>query len=113
LVFYLCFLFLDVRWNFPDWGLDLDLEVILDLAAIVGALVGFWLLAKATAHRISRTVSLLACVALLAIGLGVLRSEPLTHGLFARESASPRWYRYSRLALLACPLAFWLRNMRS
>ena len=102
---------LEIYWNLYDWQPKAD-SIALGLGfGIFSAVAGMWLLARARRQVAARGASLVMCLALLVLGVYVLPPEPLNTGLFAREQASPLWYRGGRLAVLALPALFWVLAM--
>jgi hypothetical protein len=104
---YVALLMLELSWNLNNWQPKLDLSaagLILEMIAVLSAI---WLLARAGCDRLSQGASLAICLALLALGVYVFPPEPITHGMFARETPSPLWYRAARFVLLALPCLFW------
>jgi hypothetical protein len=78
--------------------------LIFGMLAVLAAIL---LLARAKGDCFSRGLSLVICVALLALAVYVVPPEARTEGLFAREAPSPFWYRAARFVVLALPIAFW------
>src|SRR5207248_10921725 len=97
LVLYLGLLLLDVYWNLVSWHPRWDSVVLLVLFSLATATAGFALLARASYDRLTRSVSLILCGALLALGIYSCPAEALGTGLFGRDAASPVWYRGVRL----------------
>jgi hypothetical protein len=104
---YVALVMLELYWNLYDWQPKLDSRALGLFCGMVAVLAAIRLLVRAGGNRFSRGVSLAICLALLALGVYVFPSEPITHGLFARETPSPLWYRAARSVLLALPCLFW------
>ena len=104
---YVALVMLEFDWNLYDWQPRLDLKASGLIFGMLAAFAAMWCLARVSCNRFSRGVSLAACLALLALAVYVLPSEPMTQGLFAREAPSPLWYRAARFVLLALPSVFW------
>lgn len=112
-VLYLLLVALEVYWNLYTWEPRANL---VGAGLVIGALLviaSIWFLARATQDRISRCISLCICCALLVLAVYLLPAEPFTTGLFARDLASPLWYRAGRFLLLAAPAAFWVLALRT
>ncbi len=109
---YAVMLGLELDWNLVDWVPRFDGRTGILLAAGVAGLVVAWCLAGANRTRVLQVFSFVACLALMGVAIYVLPAEPLTHGLFARTSPSPLWYRAGRLLVMALPGAFWLARLR-
>jgi hypothetical protein len=107
---YVCLVGLELYWNFFDWLPRWDWKVALFFVAILMMLTAVWFLRRGTPDRFSRAVSLLLCLALIALALYVLPPERLSEGLFARTSPSPLWYRGGRLIVMWLPAVFWVRK---
>ena len=102
---------LEIYWNLYDWQPKAD-SIALGLGfGIFSAVACMWLLARVTRQVAARGASLVICLALLVLGVYILPAEPLSTGLFARERASPLWYRGGRLAVLALPALCWVLAM--
>ncbi len=112
---------LDFALNGFDWSPKIILNearvrtVTLACAvSILGALLATWFLVRATRDRVSRAVSLIACLALVGWAIfwfpaeRTVPAEPGHMHFFARESASPLWYRGVRVLLMSLPSVFWL-----
>ena len=108
---YVALVMLEFDWNLYDWQPRLDLKASGLIFGMLAALAAMWYLARVSCNRFSRGVSLAACLALLALAVYVLPSEPMTQGLFAREATSPLWYRAARFVLLALPSVFWVLGL--
>ncbi len=104
---YVNMLLVELYWNLVDWEPRADWKSLLLLLCVLANLVASFVLARATRNPAARTVSLFFCVVLVGIGFYVLPAEPLGHGLFARTSPSPLWYRGTRLIIMALPSLFW------
>ena len=104
---YVALVMLELYWNLYDWQPELDLRALGLFCGMVAVLAAIRILARADGNRFSRGVSLVICLALLALGIYVFPAEPITHGMFARETPSPLWYRAGRFVLLALPSVFW------
>jgi hypothetical protein len=100
-------LLLDVYWNIVTWRPEWDGTATFLLVWIAAATAGCYWMARASRDRLTRVVSLLICMALLALGIYVSRAEPLSFGMFGRESCSPLWYRAGRLLVLGTPTLLW------
>jgi hypothetical protein len=111
-VLYVLALVLELVWNLYDWQPSLDWQALGPLLGMAALLAGMRRLAKAAGDRVSRAVSLVMCLALLALAVYVLPPEPPGHGLFARQTPSPFWYRGGRLVVLALPGVFWCLGFR-
>ena len=112
LALYLGLLGLELDWNLFDWLPRFDLRAAALLMVLLAALAGTWWLARLSSDRVTRLVSLLACLGLLTLGLYVLPEEPKTPGLFSRQSPSPLWYRGGRFIAMSCPGLFWVAALR-
>jgi hypothetical protein len=108
---YVALVMLEFDWNLYDWQPRLDLKASGLIFGTLAAFAAMWCLARVSCNRFSRGVSLAACLALLALAVYVLPSEPMTQGLFAREAASPLWYRAARFVLLALSSVFWVLGL--
>ena len=104
---YVALVMLELYWNLYDWQPRLDLRALGLFCGMVAVLVAIRFLARAGGTHFSRGVSLAICLALLALGIYVFPPEPITHGMFARETPSPLCYRTGRFVLLALPSVFW------
>jgi hypothetical protein len=104
---------LEVHWNLVNWKPLLDWISLLLMLMLAGILLGFIRLFQAESRRLMRGFSLLICVALLGLGIYLLPQEPLTEGLFARNTPSPAGYRIGRLLVMAAPTALWLCSLRN
>ena len=102
---------LEIYWNLYDWQPKVDFIALGLGFGIFSAIACVWLLARASRQVAARGASLVMCLALLVLGVYVLPPEPLSTGLFAREQASPLWYRGGRLAVLALPALCWVLAM--
>jgi hypothetical protein len=107
---YVALVLLELRWNLYDWQPRYDLQGDCLVCGTGCLIYVFWLLAKAGGNRVIRTVSFLACLALLALGVYIMPPEPLTAGVFGREQSSPSWYRGARTLALILPGIFWSLN---
>jgi hypothetical protein len=111
---YAALVVLELYWNLYDWQPKLDLSASGLILGMLVFLTAIRLLARAGCDRFSRAVSLVICLALLALAIYVVPPEPLTQGFFARATPSPLWYRAARLVVLALPSVFsglaWLRS---
>jgi hypothetical protein len=104
---YVALVVLELYWNLYDWQPKPDLQAVGLILGILAVLAAIRLLARAGCDRFSRGVSLVICLALLALAAYVAPPELLTQGLFAREAPSPCWYRAARFVVLALPSVFW------
>jgi hypothetical protein len=104
---YVALVVLELYWNLYDWQPKLDWEALGLIFGMLALLAAIRLLARASGDRFSRGVSLVICLALLALAVYVFPPEPRTSGLFAREAPSPFWYRAARFVVLALPSVFW------
>jgi len=104
---YASLLALELYWNLYDWQPRTDWKAFGLILTTLFILAGMRFLSKAARDRFSQLVSLVACLALLALAVYVFPQEPLTHGVFARTGPSPLWYRASRLLVMALPGVFW------
>ena len=104
---YLPLLLLDVYWNIVTWRPEWDGTALFLLVWIGAAAAGCYWMARASRDRLTRVVSLLICMALLALGVYVCRAEPMSFGMFGRETSSPWWYRAGRLLVLGTPALLW------
>ncbi len=109
---YLVLLGLELDWNLVDWSPRADWRTGVLLLGGTAGLFATWFLSGAAHNRVVRALCFLAPLALLGLGIYVLPPEPLTHGLFARSSASPLWYRGGRLLITALPALFWTVRLR-
>jgi hypothetical protein len=107
---YAALVTLELYWNLYDWQPKLDLIASGLILGMLAVLAAIRLLARAGCDCFSRGVSLVICLALLALAVYVDPPEPLTQGLFGREAPSPFWYRAGRFVLLALPGVFWGRG---
>jgi hypothetical protein len=99
----------ELHWNFFNWSPKLDLKTFTDGLMLLAIIVGIWFLAQATRDRVSRVVSLLVCLLLVAFAfIYVLPAEPMTGGFLGRTMPSPLWYRGGCSGLLCLPGALWL-----
>ena len=105
-VLYAALVTLELYWNLYDWQPKLDLIASGLILGILAVLAVIRLLARTSRDRFSRGVSLVICLALLALAVYVVPAEPLTQGLFGREAPSPLWYRGARFVVLALPSVF-------
>ena len=105
---YVALVMLELYWNFYDWQPKVDFKAFGLIFGMLAILAAIHCLARASCDRLSQSVSLMACLALLALAVYVLPPEPLTGGLFARSAASPFWYRGARFVVLALPGLFWV-----
>src|SRR5215471_12085200 len=94
---YVALVALELYWNIFNWRLRLDWVAAGLNMAVFLPLIATWFLARATRDIITQIVSLALCLTLLGLGIYIWPREPLTQGLFARETASPIWYRTGRL----------------
>ena len=99
---------LELYWNFFDWRPKTDAPAAALGFWILAMLAAVWLLSQANRSRLTQSVSLLLCLALLALAIYVFPPELRTPGFLGRDSASPLWYRGGRAAVLSLPLVFWL-----
>jgi hypothetical protein len=104
---YVALVMLEIYWNLFDWQPRLDLKATGLIFGILAVLAVIRFLARASCDRFSQGMSLAACLALLALAVYVFSPEPITQGLFARESPSPLWYRAARFVALALPSVYW------
>ena len=105
---YLAVLGLEFTWNAYNWHPTLDLVGGSMLLGVSVSLLVLAMLARASCDWLSRSASLIVSLALVVLGVYTLPAEPLSQGLFGRESPSPVWYRAGRLLIMALPLVFWL-----
>jgi membrane protease YdiL (CAAX protease family) len=99
-------------WNLYDWQPKPDLTALGLVLGVLLILLLIGFLAGASVHPATRGLSLVMCLALLALAFYVLPREPLTNGLFTRTQSSPVWYRAGRFAVLALPTALWSFGFR-
>lgn len=102
---------LEVYWNLYDWRPKFDsraLEMALGVCLILAAI---FLLARARRQLAARAVSLVVCLALLALAIYVLPPEPPISGSYARQRSSPAWYRVVRFCALSSPTLFWVYGL--
>ena len=104
---YATLVMLELYWNLYDWRPKLDWPAFGLIFGTLAPLAAIRFLALASRDCFSRCVSLVICLALLALAVYVVSPEPLTSGLFTREAPSPFWYRAGRLVVLALPGVFW------
>jgi hypothetical protein len=115
---------LDFQWAFIGFHPECDLETIAAVLIILAAETGIWFLAKASRNRTSRSVSLLICMLLTAIGLfGFLPAEQ-RHTTYTGNNPigivfaeilsrpSPLWFRGGLTLLLCLPCVFWIWRER-
>ncbi len=107
LCLYTALVILELYWNLYDWQPVMDLKALGLTCGVGSILLAIAFLARTRCHATVRWFSLVVCLALLALGVYVLPREPVTHGLFAREHASPAWYRGARFILLLAPTLLW------
>jgi hypothetical protein len=103
---------LELYWNAYEWQPAWDLiglGILLGLGFVLGVLGG---LAWWSREGLSRGVSLAICLGFLILAIYLLPSEPLTEGLFGRETPSPTWYRVGRSMVLGLPSVFWVLARR-
>jgi hypothetical protein len=105
---YAALVMLELYWNFYDWQPRVDFKAFGLIFGMLAILAAIHYLARASCDRLSQGVSLMACLALLALAVYVFPPEPLTGGLFARAAVSPFWYRGARFVLLGLPGLFWV-----
>jgi len=95
---------LDLSWNFFDWHLTMDFDSI---GYISGILVTALTLV-AIERRVKNGWTLFAIgiggVVLLAFGIMFSVPEEITTGFAGRDRASPIWYRFGRLVIMALPI---------
>jgi signal transduction histidine kinase len=94
---------LELYWNLFDWRPRLDANAAALMLVILALVAASWFLARGTADSLTRTVAIVVCLALFALGLYVLPPEAIKAGLFARTTPSPWWYRVVRWAGLSLP----------
>jgi hypothetical protein len=111
LLLYVELVALEFYWNYFDWEPILSASGIGLLCLIGLTMGGLCFLSLARWDRVTQIISFIACLALVCLGFYVLPREPETHGLFARQTTSPFWYRAGRLGILTLPAAFWLFRM--
>jgi len=99
---------LELYWNLFDWLPRVDLKAIGLLLILLAALTAARWLAVHSVDKGSRFFSLVACLALIALGIYVFPPEQKSQGLFSRSTPSPLWYRGGRLIILCCPGFFWV-----
>jgi hypothetical protein len=101
---------IEFKWNFFDWGLVMDADVIGCGIDILLALAAFWLLAKASRDKVTRVVSALICLALVCLAISALPSEVASQGggFLTRSEPSPVWYRGGNALLMCVPAMFWI-----
>jgi hypothetical protein len=104
---YMALVILELYWNLYNWQPIVDLRASGLILGVLALLAVIRWLARTTCDRVSQGLSLLICLALLAVAVYVFPPEPPTQGLFAREAPSPLWYRAARLVLLGLPSLFW------
>ncbi len=104
---YTSLVILELYWYLYDWQPTVDLKVLGLTCVVCSMLLAMAFLARLDCHSVIRSLSLVICLALLALGLYVLPREPVTQGLFAREHPSPAWYRGTRFILLVAPSLLW------
>jgi hypothetical protein len=105
---YLPLLLLDVYWNLVRWHPRLDWMGSALLVWVLAAIVAIAWLVRVAQDPVSRGVSLALSVFLVGLGAYACQPEPLTTGLFERESSSPLWYRGARLLIMGLPFIIWL-----
>jgi uncharacterized membrane protein len=104
---YMALVMLELSWNLYNWQPKLNLKATGLIVGMLAVLAAIRFLTRASCGRFSQGVSLGACLALLALAVYVFPPEPITQGLFARESPSPLWYRAARFVALALPSVYW------
>jgi hypothetical protein len=101
---------LELYWNLFDWQPRIDSKAMGLVAGLCSAVIAMFLLSQINQGRLSQFVSLLLCLALLALAVYVFPAEPITQGMFGRREASPLWYRAARFVVMVLPLSFWVRG---
>lgn len=109
LILYAAFTILEFHWNLVSWRPAADRVAWGLLIPIVVTLLGACFLGR---MEDGRSMGLLVCLALFALGAYLLPAEPLQDGLFGRRLPSPAWYRFGRFIVLALPLVFWLLGVK-
>lgn len=104
-VLYAAFTVLEFHWNLVSWRAAADQVAWGLFLLIFVTLLGTGLLGR---MEVGRSMGLVVCLALFALGAYLLPAEPLQDGLFGRRLSSPAWYRFGRFIVLALPLVFWL-----
>src|SRR5579859_2110507 len=74
---------LELYWNLFDWLPRMDSKAICLVIVLPAALSCFWWLAAHSVDRGSRMFSLVACLALVALGVYVFPPEQKSQGLFS------------------------------
>jgi hypothetical protein len=105
---YLALLLLDVFWNIATWQPRWDGPAFGLLGSVLVGLLAIWKLTRSDSGRVERVVTFVICLGFFGLGIYVFPAEPLSQGLFARETSSPLWYRTLRLIVLSVPLLLWV-----
>jgi hypothetical protein len=100
---------LSLQWNFFDWSPKWDSETIAEAIGVAAVLAAIWFLGKASRDKISRVVSVLACLSLVGLAMVWFPAEPTTQGFLGRSQPSPMWFRGGRVLQLCVPGVFWFR----
>jgi hypothetical protein len=109
---YCSTLYVMVSWNLFTWAPSLEWEPVLCTAAALSIVVFMVWVAKRTRGYIATVVSLLACVALVLLGIfwfvEFLKEPSQFNGMiWSRRSLSPIWFRITFLSLFLIPLIAW------
>jgi hypothetical protein len=109
---YLGLVALDFYWNVPDWQPRFDGIVMGIFAPITLSILGVAFLSRCSKDRLTKSIAVLLCLALVGLAVYVIPPEPLKPGFLGRESSSPLWYRLGRLGLTLSLCFLLLRTSR-
>jgi len=98
---------LETNLNFFDWHPKWTIQVIGCVTSIVAVAALLFYLARTTKDKSALVISLIACVALVAMVILAVSPEPSSTGWFSRSRSSPAWYRWGRVLLGCIPITFW------
>jgi amino acid permease len=98
---------ISLQWNFFDWSPKWDFKTIAEAIGVAAVLAAIWFLGKASRDKISRSVAILACLALVCLAIAWFPAEPTTQGFLGRSQPSPLWFRGGRVLVLCVPGVFW------
>jgi amino acid permease len=69
-------------------------------APITLSILGVSFLSRCSKDRLTKSIALSLCLALVGMAVYVIPAEPLKPGFLGREFSSPLWYRLGRLGLV-------------